>query len=142
MITGSRVRPYWHASYRELKSIRWRHELPELQIHPETARTYGIIDGGTVCVETPWGTVRQKARVTATVQPDVVHAEAFWYYPEQSPCAPQLCGVWDSNINAVLPDDHVFCDFAGDLPLRGTLCRVYRADEPLDYTLPDYAQML
>ncbi|MDJ1649899.1 MULTISPECIES: molybdopterin-containing oxidoreductase family protein [Gordonibacter] len=136
LISGSRVRPYWHTSYRELSSLRWRHELPETQMHPETARAFGIVNGDTVLVETPLGSVRQRACVTTAIAPDVVHAEAFWYYPEQPAEDPYLFGVWDSNINAIIPDDYDVCDFAGDHPYRGLLCRIRKAETPLDFERP------
>ena len=142
LISGARVRPYWHTSYREVRSIRWRHEYPEVQIHPETARAFGISAGDTVYVETPRGRIKQRASVTTAVQPGVIHAEAFWFYPEQKQSLPELCGAWISNVNAILPDDYEYCDFAGDLPLRGVLCRVYKAEQSLDLDLPDYAQSL
>lgn len=136
LVSGARLRPYWHTSYREIRKLRWRHELPELFVHPETARNENVLDGDTVSVETPLGSVRLRARVTTVVKPGVVYAEAFWSYPEQPAEEPFLQGIWDSNINAIISDDYEYQDFAGDLPFRGMLCRIRKADRPLDFSVP------
>lgn len=136
LISGSRIRPYWHTSYRELKTLRWRHEYPVVEIHPATARKHDIANGEYVYIETPLGRVKQKARVTSEIQPDVIHAEAYWYFPEQPEEEPYLFGVWDTNINAIIDDDYDVLDYAGDHPFRGMLCKIYKADPPTAYDIP------
>ncbi len=93
------------------------------------AKGMGISEGDPVYIETPVGRVRQKAQLFEGIHPQVVHADAYWWYPEQPGMDPCLFGVWDSNINSILPDDLEHCDYAGDNNLRGLLCRVYRAKE-------------
>ncbi|ATW27692.1 molybdopterin-containing oxidoreductase family protein [Candidatus Formimonas warabiya] len=132
LISGSRIRPYWHTSLRELKSLRWMHPYPVVEIHPDTARKLGIANGDMVYIETPLGRVRQKARLIEGIKPDVVHAEAYWYFPEMPEEEPWLFGVWDTNINAIISDDYDVCDYAGDHPFRGVLCNIYKAETALN----------
>ena len=129
LISGSRVRTYHHSSHRQLARLRERYPSPLLQINPETARSLGIADGDTVCIETPLGTVRQKAQLLAGMHPTVVHADGYWWFPEQPEAAPGLFGVWEANINAILPDDPSVCDYTGDNYFRALLCRVYKDTE-------------
>jgi len=136
LISGSRIRPYWHTSYRELKTLRWRHDYPVVEIHPETARKHGIANGEMVYIETTLGRVRQKARVIEGIRPDVIHAEAYWYFPEQPEEEPYLFGVWDTNINAIISDEYEDLDYAGDHPFRGMLCKIYKAELATAYDLP------
>jgi thiosulfate reductase/polysulfide reductase chain A len=136
LISGSRIRPYWHTSLRELKSLRWMHPYPVTEIHPETARKIGVADGDFVYVETPLGRIRQRARVIEGIRPDVVHSEAYWYYPELPEEEPSLFGMWESNINALISDDYELADYAGDNPFRAVLCNVYKADTALSYGEP------
>jgi len=136
LISGSRIMPYFHTMHREMRTLRWRHPEPVVEIHPETARKLGIANGDMTYIETEWGRVRQKARVTSEISPDVVHAEAYWYYPEQPHEEPYLLGVWDSNINAIIPDDYEYCDYSGDQPLRAMMCNIYKADTALNHTGP------
>ena len=129
LISGSRVRAYHHSSHRQLAKLRQRYPAPLLQINPETAAGLDISDGDTVCIETPLGTVRQKAQLLEGMHPKVVHADGYWWFPEQPEVDPGLFGVWDSNINSILPDDPEVCDYTGDSYFRALLCRVYKATQ-------------
>ncbi|MFC2068435.1 molybdopterin-dependent oxidoreductase [Chloroflexota bacterium] len=127
LISGGRVRPYRHSQHRQIEKLRRRYPYPLLQLHPETAQKLGINDGDPVYIETPVGKIKQKAQLTPGIHPRVVHADGYWWYPELPGEEPSLFGVWDSNINSILPDDPELCDYAGDNPFRGLLCRVYKA---------------
>ena len=129
LISGGRVRPSRHSEHRQIEQLRSKYPHPLLQIHPKTARGLGIANGDPVYIETPIGRIRQKAKLTADIDPRVVHADGYWWYPELPGEDPCLFGVWDSNINAVLPDDPEMCSYAGDNPFNALLCRVYRAKE-------------
>ncbi len=127
LITGGRVRPFYHSQHRQLDELRKKYPNPLLQIHPETAHKLAVADGDPVHIETPLGRITQKAKLTTGIDPRVVHADGFWWYPEMPGEEPCLFGVWESNINAILPDDPELCDFAGDNPFRALLCKVYKA---------------
>jgi anaerobic selenocysteine-containing dehydrogenase len=129
LIAGSRVVQYTHTRFREQEKIRKVYPNPLVRMHPETAAELGIADGDTVVIETPEGKVRQKAKVWDGIHPRVVQADALWWYPELPGKDPCLFGVWESNINAILPDDEEFFDYAGDNYFRALLCRVYKAKE-------------
>jgi len=66
--------------------------------------------------------------LTESVSPEVVHAEGYWWFPEKPDKDPELFGVWESNINAIIPDEPETCSFSGDQFFRGALCKVYKAD--------------
>ncbi|MGI6217203.1 MAG: molybdopterin-containing oxidoreductase family protein [Coriobacteriales bacterium] len=134
LISGSRVRPYHHTMYRELKTLRWMHPDPIVQIHPEVARAYYITDGEWVWIETPLGRVRQKAQITEGIRPDTIHAEAYWYFPEEP--EEELFGFSKSNINGIIDNSDDVLDYAGDDPFRSMMCRIYKADTPTNYDLP------
>jgi thiosulfate reductase/polysulfide reductase chain A len=129
LISGARVRMFWHSQHRQIEKLRSKRPYPLLQINPETAQRLGIRDGDPVYIETPLGKIRQKARTTTGIHPQVVHADAYWWYPELPGEDPCLFGVWDSNINAILPDAPEQCDYTGDNYFRAALCRVHRAME-------------
>jgi thiosulfate reductase/polysulfide reductase chain A len=126
LISGSRLLHYWHSCYREEKRLRRIRPDPLLQIHPKTAEKLGITKGDWVYIETPEGRIRQKAELTDRIDPRVVHADAYWWFPEKPGSEPSLFGVWDSNINAIIPRDPRLFDYAGDYTFRGLLCKVYK----------------
>jgi len=127
LISGGRVRAYHHSSHRQFATLRERYPDPLLQINPQTAAGLGIADGDTVYVETPLGAIKQKAQLLEGMHPEVVHADGYWWFPEKSEAGPELFGVWDSNIDSIVPDDPEVCDYTGDSYFRGLLCRVYKA---------------
>ncbi len=126
LTTGGRHRSFWHSQHRQIEKLRKKHPSPLLQIHPSTAQELGISEGDTVYVETPLGRIRQTASLVDGLDPRVVNADTFWWFPEMPANEPCLSGVWESNINAILPDGPEVCDYAGNNYFRGLLCRVYK----------------
>lgn len=138
LITGGRFLPYFHSEFRNIQTFRKAYPYPQVEIHPETAKNYGIEEGDWVWIETPRGRIVQRCRLVDEIDPKVVHAQHGWWYPELPPEEPWLHGVWISNVNVLTekdPDKGI--DKAlGSWPLRTMLCRIYKArvsDIPLFY---------
>ncbi|MDO8491773.1 MAG: molybdopterin dinucleotide binding domain-containing protein [Dehalococcoidia bacterium] len=128
LISGSRVKSFTHSCYRQIDGLRKAHPDPVVEVHPRTASRLGFKEGDWVYIETPEGKVKQKARLTAGIDPRVVNADGYWWYPERPGKAPRLFDIWESNINAIVPDEPGFCDYAGDNYFRALLCKVYKAE--------------
>ena len=128
LITGGRHIVYYHSLGRQIPWLREILPNPNLEIHPETADQLGIKNGDWVWIEAPRGRGRVKmvAELTEAVHPKVVHAPSHWWFPEQKD---PHHGVWESNINALMSNDPPYDPICGSTPLRGNLCKVYRADE-------------
>lgn len=125
LITGSKIRTFYHSEFRQIISARRKHPDPLVQLHPDTARAFRIADGDWVIIETPIGSVRQRAKLDPGMLPKVIHAEHGWWFPEESGPEPSLFGVWKSNINAVVDDNPDKCDpVCGSWPYRGMLCNI------------------
>ena len=104
----------------------------------QVARELGIADGEWVYIETPLGRVRQMANVTPAIRPDTIHAEAYWYYPEEPDEKPSLKGAFTSNINAIIDNRDEVLDYAGDDAFRAVMCKVYKADGAVRTDWPLY----
>jgi thiosulfate reductase/polysulfide reductase chain A len=128
LITGSRVIQFVHSTLRNMKPLRKTYPDPLIQINPRTAAELGISEGDWVWIETPEGKIKQKAELDEGIDSRVVHADGFWWYPEESAEDPNLFGVWTSNINAITPDSLETFDYAGDNAFRALMCRVYRTE--------------
>ncbi|TAK53902.1 MAG: molybdopterin oxidoreductase [Gammaproteobacteria bacterium] len=128
LITTGRNRHFQGSNLHQIAKLRRLHPHPLVQLHPETARQLGIAEGDDVYIETPVGRVRQKARLFKGINPQVVHAEFGWWYPERTPDS-SLSGIWESNINSIVPDGPEHASFTGDSSFRALLCRVYPAKE-------------
>jgi len=129
LISGSRVKEFWHSSYRDMEKLRRIYPKPRLEIHPENAQPLGIKDGDPVYIETPEGKIKQWAKVDPGMMRGVVHADGYWWFPEMPATEPCLFGVWESNINSITPGDPATFDYAGDNNFRALLCKVYKAEE-------------
>lgn len=83
LTTGARKYTSFHSEHRQIKTLREIDPNPELEIHPETAKELGIINGDWVVVENMFGKARLVAKLTETIHPKVVHATHGWWFPEK-----------------------------------------------------------
>ena len=127
LTTGGRSFVSFHSEHRQLPSLRNIHPDPLVTINPKTAARLGINDGDYVCIENPLGKCVERARVSNEVDERVVHAEHGWWYPEDDPEAPNLNGVWKSNVNRLIPMYKVGVTGYG-APYKNVLCKVYKVD--------------
>lgn len=131
LITGCKIKPYYHSEFRQIQSARKKHPDPLVQLHPDTAKEFDIADGDWVTIETPIGSVRQRALIDTGIDPRVISAEHAWWFPEDPAPEPSLYGVWKSNINALLDDHPDKCDSTcGSWPYKAFLCKIYKHSSP------------
>lgn len=130
LLTGARFRPMYHSEHRQIPSIRKFYPYPIVQINPETARELNIKEGDWVFVETVRGKIKQKAKLTSNIHPQMVEVQHGWWFPEKLATDPVLYGVFESNVNVLTPDDDKYLDPAvGGASFIPLLCRVYLAQE-------------
>jgi len=126
LITGARYMEYYHSQGHHIPSLRKHVSYPEVEVHPDTAKKEKLKDGDWIWLETPQvkrERVRFKVKVTSGIDPRVVNAAHAWWYPEKP--APEH-GCFESNINVVLTDDPPRETICGSVPMRGTLCKIYK----------------
>jgi anaerobic selenocysteine-containing dehydrogenase len=121
IITGARIRPFFHTEGRQIESLRRLNPDPEVEIHPDTASSLGIDNGDWVWIESPrGGRIKQKARLTDSIHPRVVSAQHGWWFPEKEPWE---YGFTESNVNMLT--HNMACDpQTGSEPWRSFLCRI------------------
>jgi anaerobic selenocysteine-containing dehydrogenase len=101
--TGRRSPAFFHAEHRMIPWLREIDPDPVVEIHPDTAAEHGIGNGEWVWVENWMGRVKFKAKVTLVVPTWMVMATHGWWFPEKPGAEPTLYGVWESNINQLIP---------------------------------------
>ena len=103
--------------------MRELHRDPVVEIHPETAQKKGIREGDWVVIESPRGSVRQRAKFFQGMDPQVISAEHAWWFPEKKD--PEH--GWDeSNINILTNNSYENCDPAmGATHIRTLMCNIY-----------------
>ncbi|QEM67006.1 molybdopterin-dependent oxidoreductase [Geobacter sp. FeAm09] len=131
LTTGARKFTSFHSEHRHVATLREIDPGPIVEMHPDTAKNLGIIEGDSVMLENPFGKCKMKAKVTPTIHPKVVHATHGWWFPEKEAEEPSLYGVWEANINTLVPHKHIG-KLGFGAPLKQMICKAYRVDS--DYT--------
>jgi anaerobic selenocysteine-containing dehydrogenase len=103
MITGARSQLYFHSEHRGIPWLREKEPDPLVQIHPDTAAAYGIYDGEWIYIKNDLGRVKRKAKLTRKVHPQHIQTRHGWWLPEREGKEPDLFGVWDYQINQLIP---------------------------------------
>jgi anaerobic selenocysteine-containing dehydrogenase len=116
---------FCETQHRQVAALRKSAPEPQLEIHPSTASDRGISAGDWVTVETPYGGVQARAKLNASLDPEVVFAQHGWWeacaelgLPGYPPYGPD-----SANLNLVLsqtPSDPI----SGSAPLRASVCDV------------------
>ena len=123
LITGMRQPGFFHTENHQVPWLRELHPDPTVEIHPDTAKKEGIKNGDWVVIESPRGKVRQRAKLTPRIHPNVVGAQHAWWFPEKKD--PDH-GWKDSNINLLTDNAYEACDPAmGATSVRVLLCKIY-----------------
>ncbi len=123
LISGTKIRNFFHSEFRQIESLRQGNPDPLVEIHPDTASSLGICEGDWVWVESPVARVKMRAKFFDGIRPDVVNAQHAWWFPEEDP--PEY-GWRRSNVNLLYGDTH-FDPENGSEPIRSYLCRVTKA---------------
>ena len=103
MITGARSSLFFHSEHRMIPWLREKAREPIVEIHPLTAERYGIYDGEWIYIKNDMGKVKRKARITLKVKPNHIQTLHGWWLPELKGPEPDLFGVWDYQINQLIP---------------------------------------
>jgi anaerobic selenocysteine-containing dehydrogenase len=126
--TGRRSPAYFHSEHRMIPWLRQIDPDPVVEIHPDTAKLLDIGGGEWVWVQNWLGRAKFKAKVTPVVPRWMVMATHGWWFPEKSAVEPSLFGVWESNINQLLPMGFQGKDGLG-APIKHSLCKIYKISE-------------
>jgi anaerobic selenocysteine-containing dehydrogenase len=121
VLTSCKSRYYLHSSYRWVERLRRSRPHPRTEIHPETAKRFGIEEGEEVVIETRKGAITQVAHLTPAIHSKVICAAYGWWFP--------LDGDrfdWKrSNFNMLTSAEKLGKEF-GTPNLKGVPCRVRR----------------
>jgi anaerobic selenocysteine-containing dehydrogenase len=116
---------FCETQHRQVAALRKSAPDPQLEIHPSTAEARGIAAGDWVSLETPLGSVQARAKLNASLDPQVIVAQHGWWQacdelglPGYPPYGPD-----SANLNLVLPQTPSD-PISGSSPMRATVCDV------------------
>ncbi len=123
--TGRRSPAFFHTEHRNIPWLRDIDPDPVVEIHPETAAKNNIGHGEWMWIENWMGRARYKAKVTPVVPEWMIMASHGWWFPEKKAAEPSLYGMWESNINQLIPMGQHGKDGMG-APIKHSLCKIYK----------------
>lgn len=120
LTTGARRLEFFLSEHRQVESLRKRRPDPTAEIHPATAKRYGIANGDWMYISSPRGRIKMKAVVTEDIKENVINCDVGWWFPERG----GDFGVWESNANVLTSNAPPYDPAFGSYQLRGLLCSV------------------
>ena len=123
--TGRRSPVFFHTEHRQIPWLREIDPDPVVEVHPKALKKYGISNGEWIWIENWMGRARYKAKSTPVVPEWMIMAPHGWWFPEKKAEAPSLYGMWESNINQLIPMNHVGKDGLG-APIKHSMCKIYK----------------
>lgn len=129
VLTNAKFTTYIHSQLRGLSTLRKSSPEPTADIHPDTAKPYGIKDKQWMIVESPRGSIRAKARVTDAITPGVVCCQHGWWQDckDLKLSGYNAYGKESANPGLLIGSD-LADPISGSLPHRSYLCRVRLAE--------------
>lgn len=76
--TGARIPEYTHWQMKSISALRRQAPGPIAEVHPDTARQYGIVNGDRIVVETRKGQIKVKAKTTEEMMSGVINVLHGW----------------------------------------------------------------
>jgi anaerobic selenocysteine-containing dehydrogenase len=121
LLTSAKSRYWLHSSYRWLEKLRRIRPHPRIELHPVTAKKYGIVEGDEIAIETKYGRIIQVAHLTDGIDPRVVCATHGWWFPEGKP---ETQYEWEkSNFNMLTSTGKLGREY-GTPNLKALPCRI------------------
>ena len=122
---------FCETQHRQIAALRRSAPDPRVELHPSTAAARGIAAGDWVSLDTPHGSVRARAKLNQSLDPQVVFSQHGWWeacdelgLPGYPPYGPD-----SANLNLVLrqtPSDPI----SGSSPLRASVCEISLLTRP------------
>lgn len=125
VLTSHKSPFFYHASHRNMPSLRELSKEPVAELHPATCEKLGLSEGDEIFIETPQGKIKQKLRMNPDLDPRIVIVAYGWWFPERS--YNNLYGWNEANLNILTSNTPPHDPAMGSVNLRGISCRVSKA---------------
>jgi anaerobic selenocysteine-containing dehydrogenase len=125
LITGSRFMPMYHSEQRQIEAARKKRPDPVVTLNPKTASSLGLNQDEWVWVETRYGSILMRLKLSDRIDFRMADADHGWWFPKRGEPGRDLFGAFKSNANVLCPDDPEVCSpEIGSWPHTGLPCRI------------------
>jgi anaerobic selenocysteine-containing dehydrogenase len=125
LLTGHKSHNFFCSDHRYLTELLAREPEPLVELHDETAAKAGVVEGDWVWVETRFGKIKVRARLTEGIRPGVISLVHGWWRPE---IGPENEASWRDTASNVLTDGQILNQVLGTPNLRGLSARLTKAE--------------
>lgn len=122
LMTNAKEEAYMGTAFKNLASIRMTRPEPLVELHPDTAQKFGLVEGSYIYIESKIGRVKQRLALNRNIDPRVIFATFGSWFPEK----PDY-GWTECNLNMITSTGPDYDPSTGGVPMRGIPCRVYAA---------------
>lgn len=136
LTTGARHVEFFHSEHRQPETMsRELYPDPHFEISTSAAEVLEIQEDDWCWLENQHGRCRQRAHLSPALDNRVIRADHGWWFPEKEPAEPTLYGVFDSNINNLVPQcDNGVTGYGA--PYANQICTIYKCTEENSKVLP------
>jgi hypothetical protein len=130
-ITSGRLYYFHHGTMRHAPYTRELYPVPDVRIHPETAKQYGIEHMDWVEVTSRRGAIRGRAYLTTAQDPKVLWMERFWNPECFDSSQKTKSGGWrECNINVITKESAPHNEVFGSYTNRGFTVNIKKSERP------------
>lgn len=126
--TGARTWSYFHSEQRHVPLLREIEPWPLVDVNPNDAKKYGVKDGDWVWLENDNGKCKMKVSVKPGQKEGSLASQHGWWYPEREASSPSLYGVYEVNVNQLVPYKTIG-KLGWGAPFKCLMCKMYKAQE-------------
>ncbi len=119
VMTSGKDSFYYHSSWRMLPSLRRLSKEPFVEVHPDTAKEWKLVEGEMAYIETSEGRIAQRVKLNDSLDPRIVYVAHGWWFPEK-----EDLGWREANENILTKWDGPKCQAMGAVTFRGIPCRL------------------
>jgi anaerobic selenocysteine-containing dehydrogenase len=123
IITGARDWMYFHSENRRQEHLRALRPEPVVEMHPDTAKKYGLTEGEWVWLEGHRGRAKRIVSLNLGLDPRVVSTSHGWSHPEAGP--ERLYDTRELNINSLIAWEDMSKIGVG-ANYKVMLCKIYK----------------
>ena len=138
LTTGARNWPFFHSEHRQVPHLRAMRPDPMIQMHPDTAAEYGLVDGDWIWVENMRGRAQRKVEITPTIKAGTLNADHGWWHPEDRDKADEengFFGLWDLDINKLIEWSCGKSGFGSNY--KSLICKIYKVEDDETENVPN-----
>jgi anaerobic selenocysteine-containing dehydrogenase len=129
ILTCTKHTLFCESQHRALPSLRRKAMDPEVELHPEAAAERGIHPGDWVKIETPEGSVKARARLNDSLDPQVVCGQHGWWQacPEIGAPGYDPFSSEGANFNLII-GRRASDPISGSVPHRAYMCEIQKVN--------------